>query len=665
LNFTCKIIAFFFISFTFVYSFFAITLYKIKNDRLKNVFVIIFLLHSIIQVLLPQNLIYYDVLELTKCLDRDKKFNSSETSRFSSLPILKKYYLSVDSGQNMFQYFRKNPFLNDFIPPGNGISNAKLNLIQPRNYIPTGYKDIAFTAEHTPGHLMAGRYSERFTIEFYIRFKSDFQKYPELKTLYPKTFEVLEMTNPDEFYNMFPILRDAFTRDLNKFLLRLPLLRLQAKYADALRTPEGKVFVVASSILSGIQQGKNIAELFAEMCDEKAFKKDTCNLFRTVQYINLISSGFRDTSSDNIWITPTQMRVLFNNETKLKLFSGLIYERNKVLRISFFREGKEYFNLQKQLESISSQPSLSESPWLNYLRECYKNLSAFEQQFDELKLKNNKKYLDDVDCDAYTGSVTSFIENILQFNQVYTSAFVPDDVKSLFPVLKTINSSFQGFNSGRYGSAMFDVLQVLDSTLFHNGQNSDSKNAIKTYGVFIANICEAQNSEGIKLAIESVINPPKVSSLKTYSKWSVALNMYAGVYVGNEILRTNYESIITAGTSFPIGIGIYYGIRDTKKIFGNYGLFFTIVDIGVYSSFNLDNNSASRLPEMELKNLIIPGVTLVAGRLFDSPLSLGLGVMYGPQVRITEKNNNSKYTESWRYSFSIYYDIPLRYFYNK
>jgi len=208
-------------------------------------------------------------------------------------------------------------------------------------------------------------------------------------------------------------------------------------------------------------------------------------------------------------------------------------------------------------------------------------------------------------------------------------------------------------------------MQFLDETLYYKKQNEESRNVIMKYSVLMANVAEARNPEGVKLAIKSIISSPHASAMKTYSKISISVNAYAGLFAGMEMLDNGNYNYLTSGATIPIGIGLYSGLQKTKNIIGYYGIFVSFIDLGTFTSFNLNDNNVNLLPETNLQNIISPGASIILGRLFNTPLSINAGIQISPQARQVNNNLLPFISKGWRWNVSVCYDIPLFYLVKK
>jgi hypothetical protein len=634
---------------------------------MKHLSILIIIFFASFNLINGQRVLYYDMLELSKSLDKEKKFNCSETNKFSCLPILKKYYFPLDSDMQFSKYFKQNPFLKEFIPNVSNVISRKFLTIEPKDFSLNEIKKTdLFEYRKEQPQIMAKRFKEELSVAFFLAMKKDFENYTELKALFPETGQTIKYIDADNIYNMFPILRIAAIQDMDSYLIHLSRLRLQSRYYESLKTERGKIFSFTCMLASGMQQGQNIANLLSDIAEGNDIKKDSSNLFQAYKYFNLVSSCFRDTAEKSSWISTAQFKSLIENESKFKIMLGLMYQENLHLSIRFQRNGKIAFEVKNELEELASGYKLKHTGWIEYFSQVYYTARKAESDFETLKNRlNNEDGNLSIDYKNYANSVKDFINSMLRIDNADESIILPDDLKTGIAFIEETNKSFCDFNTGRYGKAVFKTLQIMDSTLFYDNKNKESREKLARYSIFFANIAEAQQSEDVQMAIEAEISPVRTSSLKECSKLSISLNAYIGIGGGMEYPDMNKKDIPYSGLSLPIGIGIYKSTPGCKPIMGAAGLFCSVFDAGIPTCFRLIPDSSYHLPEMKLQNILAPGAWLIAGRLFNTPFSLGAGVQFAPQSRMVKVNGTPSSSTSWRWNVSVYYDLPLVYFYKK
>lgn len=186
------------------------------------------------------------------------------------------------------------------------------------------------------------------------------------------------------------------------------------------------------------------------------------------------------------------------------------------------------------------------------------------------------------------------------------------------------------------------------------------------YGNFAASIAQAKTSDEVKDIIKAAVLPPGSSAAKTYSSFSIALNAYVGVSAGHEFHNQSRQAFNSLALWAPIGVSFNYGFGEkAKKIVGTLGLNVTIIDLGALVSFRLDDDSTDVLPQFNAQNLLAPGAYITLGRWFNTPLTLGFGAQYGPQLRTISATGADVTGGYWRLNLTLSCDIPFFYMYRR
>ena len=209
--------------------------------------------------------------------------------------------------------------------------------------------------------------------------------------------------------------------------------------------------------------------------------------------------------------------------------------------------------------------------------------------------------------------------------------------------------------------------KLSDSVKFHN--SNMVKKALFKYGSFMAAMVQAENSDEVEKVIEAFALPAGSSRIKRESFFNVSLNAYVGMFAGYERIKKIDSSFKpnTYGVIAPIGIAVSRGGAKANNTKGghSFSFFASIIDLGTITSFRFTNDSASKIPTVQLKDIISPGIFFSWG-IPKSPLSVSLGIQSGSRLReVTESLNKVAGNSYTRYSLSMAVDIPLLNFYTK
>ncbi|WP_138431629.1 hypothetical protein [Fodinibius saliphilus] len=202
------------------------------------------------------------------------------------------------------------------------------------------------------------------------------------------------------------------------------------------------------------------------------------------------------------------------------------------------------------------------------------------------------------------------------------------------------------------------VITYFEDNVFIDKQ-MDTK--LMKYGIFMANVAKAENSDQVQAAIKAAALPAGSSRIKRVSKWNLSVNAYLGGFGGGERLRENNDLSGTVGVFVPIGIALSRGWgygNETRKSVNSISLFINAIDLGALASYRI-KDKAKQLPEFTLENIIAPGAYL-AWNVGGTPLTVMGGAQLGPQLRKIDTGSPTLTKSSaWRWQVAVTVDIPL------
>lgn len=208
-------------------------------------------------------------------------------------------------------------------------------------------------------------------------------------------------------------------------------------------------------------------------------------------------------------------------------------------------------------------------------------------------------------------------------------------------------------------SQLLSRVKEYDSTIMNWQVTQDVKTFLLKYGSFMVSVVEADNSDDVAAAIENAALPSGSSSIKQFSSFSVSINAYLGFFGGlSNKTNTSSQNIYSAGITAPIGLAASWGINS--NIVGAFTVFVPVIDLGAIASFRLNDDTTQALPQLALVNIVAPGIHLIAGRIANTPLSLGVGYQMAPRLRSISGTNADVISDNeWRWSVSLLWDIPM------
>lgn len=292
--------------------------------------------------------------------------------------------------------------------------------------------------------------------------------------------------------------------------------------------------------------------------------------------------------------------------------------------------------------------------------------------------------------ERYTRGVLGMVEEGMEIVKVIDPKFNFQTIETAVDVTKDLLKVAENVRIQRYGVAITNLVQILGEVL----PESEGRKLVMKYGNFMVTLVNAETQEELLSALESAALPVGSYRIKRNSFVNISLNAYAGGFGGYEVLRhksvpTSEKGAATMGFTAPVGLSFSLGTRrsgttvpekfaqnawfynksgDKTYLTGrSWSIFISVIDVGAVTSFRLSNDSTA-LPVLSWRNLIAPGGYLVYG-FGKIPVSMGVGVQYGPQLRaITVTDTVSSATinsSAFRANAFIAVDIPFLNFYTR
>jgi hypothetical protein len=250
----------------------------------------------------------------------------------------------------------------------------------------------------------------------------------------------------------------------------------------------------------------------------------------------------------------------------------------------------------------------------------------------------------------------------------------PALLKKYFDVAYSCADLVVDINRKNYSAAINHTVHIYNVVTLREEASTGSefkiaRNRLVKYGSFMATVATAKNSDDVEQAIETAALPVGSARIKRVSAFNVSLNGYVGFYAGYEKIK-GVDSAFTfnsAGITAPIGIAASKGhsllFFDTPRECSS-SIFVSLIDLGAITSFRFSNDSAQKVPSIQLKDIISPGIFYSHG-FGKTPLSLNIGWQMGPLLRKVNLKENKYENKYSRFSISLCVDIPILNFYTK
>jgi len=637
---------------------------------------------------------YYDAIQLASMLDEMKQF---PLQKKDSVNFILSHYLS-DSVRNPndFALPEKNPFIAPYMNPdmvfseggGRGFSKFASSI---------GNLDVTNFADGLAKFLVA-RAKEELNVAFFRKFQEFIQRYPEVRVIFPATYDMVSQIFSYQYASFLPALRACFHQDMNAFSTNIMELRdLKASDCpadddacesrmEAISTflnddPIGRTFVAGLLVSDNILKGSNAVEILDNLANDEVCFGRTDNFSNSIRLINLMSNSLRSTQQEELWVNKKQINKLIGNDDAIIIYMGLLFatQQQESIPIIFTKANAELLTFRKLLLTANQN--------LEHFTQFRNNLRTLGYLAAEVSLQTKSLRPEDaeVNDDAllkfsdYASTISDFLKHgVTFFNAEDTK--LANDVKLFTNVMDNAVAACYDIKSKNYTSLVLHTSIILDTIL--PGHYTFRNDYVK-YGNFMANIIEADNSDEVKAAIEAAVLPVGSSSIKRETFSNISLNAFIGPMAGSEYLPglENDQWAPVIGVTAPLGVAFNWGnigngrrdhsmskeeqLKKSHKGGKSFSLFFPLIDVGALATFRIGDDSSHVASEVKLENIIAPGLYGYWG-FGKLPVSVGFGAQIGPQLRkINAEDANLDKNFYVRFGLNIVVDIPFFNFYTR
>jgi hypothetical protein len=550
-------------------------------------------------------------------------------------------------------------------------------------------------------------------LSFFDQLKSlfDNEKYPELKTLFPETYSYISGLDDIDLNEAFTALQTPIKTDLKNVLSNVKGLLSLEKYRTLIKSDEKlKPLVLLTGVLDVFNQlviikERNITAVVDHMFQDKIYL-DADYIMKPVEVFNSVS-----TLSKNFSYLPSivfKSKELSDSWIDIETFNS--YGKDETFRklFKFYLQKNIYGTTFPQAPTVSNDDITLYKKTINALRElgaawssytASKNLVAADPGDKTVGSNANKAVVDEKSLSQVLTGFRNLISVTSSFMETNNAAGY-SALKPGFELATAITGSsakIAGFISNEnYPLAVLEVSRLVWEQLNkrHEQLAQAKKNAkgkekedVKTqlsalddfniygtkekllrYGLFLANIATADNSDEVSKAIETFALPPGSSRVKKINKVTLGLNAYVGYsYSFNNLDKYPYlkkrESAVTA----PLGLDLSFGLGRKVKWYMGVGA--TILDVGAIFSYKVKNDSTT-VSDINFANIFSPGIKGHLGfPLFKNgwniPITLSGGYQWGPRIKAVDNLKVSTLPElvgRWQLCLAI--DIPIMHFIN-
>lgn len=490
------------------------------------------------------------------------------------------------------------------------------------------------------GTFLADRFKKEINVAFLNKFREQLKTMPYLGEFFPLSKKLLFESDPYNYPVFIGTLRQAFEQDLTNLTLIYPDILKRFNSSD----PERNLII---NSLGSILSGRDLPTLRAvmnEIASAEKIEKWKVTMKIAAVSLNAVSK------SENSGFISRQDLALFNNDTFLKYYIGLL-----------IRQNDGYFNWKDII--ITKWGGANDK--LKTTREnLQKIILCFEQVNSIVATTENTS------SEKITAVVTatlSSLRNCLQDAYKYEYFGKVEDIRKVDNFLEhgeALTKTILYIQTKQYGLATTNICSFIVE-IAGDRLTPVQKTLINKYGGFIADMLNAKDKEDMLKALDNSANPVGSYRIKRNSTFNISLNGYAGGFYGNDL-----KSKSLYGITAPVGIyfgwgnqlkSVPYLANDNGK---SIGLFMTLIDVGAVASFRLEDKE-TEFADVSWDNVFAPGLYLSLG-FGKSPITLNLGGQMGPALKSINNDGSPVVEEKkWYWRAGLVVDIPLFDFYVK
>ena len=682
------------------------------SKPMKNIFKLTVLLVILTVTRSKAQIAYYDAVKLDAIFSAGTLNDS--TFKIAS-NILYNYSNKSDSNPFAVQaQFQTNPFVPAFYkvytPTTPALTNlARINSLAPPNagiwssgggafqqgLSSLGSTDVTAFADGI-AQFLVDRAKAELDEAFFDKLKDFMDDYPEVETLFPNTYVLLNNFKSYEYANLLNTLKEAFDKDLK--LLPADIIKLKdldindcltgaasgyvngsycaecqvrvAKIKNFFSSDAGIFLLSGLQIGNGVLQKQPVPEIINSVVQPGFLLGYTntgnpalaVNIKNSLRLINTISQSIKSDQPGANYINNTDFDNLINNGPVQHLFFALLYQQ-------IYNQDKAATMAINGVNLVGKEGILKPndvSGVINYLKNLYSQAKNLELIYATLE-KDKLNLKADLSQD--------YIVLFQTLQQVFQSSFALDIIdpnlsttqvaNQLNTIAHFTNASLQIANDitvRNYNAAVMGTLSILSEVVnVHNAGDQDLKlflSSFLKYGSFASNIILAKNAGDAEKALEAVALPVGSYSIKQRSATNISVNGYLGY--GFDI--DPKHGLYARGLYAPVGFSASIGLGP--KLGGALTFFASVIDVGALVSYKLQNTTASgsntdtMKQEVRLESIFSPSAQIFF-EIPRWPVAIGTGWRMTPKLFYSNNSTLTAVPAKSVINVAILIDIPI------
>lgn len=514
--------------------------------------------------------------------------------------------------------------------------------------------------------------AERFKQELEIAFLQRFKKWLEdtsriskgLQILLPETKNVLRQNEPYQYTVFLETLKESFRKDLNNVPLNLGIYLGGDPFGLAEKTPYYFTSLLVYNNIVQIVSGQPIISVLKKIGKDTLLSKNPGKVSSVIHLLSLTTQLLNNPERPEEWLPIRTVKTSLSKASHIRIFIELL----------LLKYGPELHKIKitddLNLFQAIILNKLKIEPIYNWVTELSQAFTLVQRDYQRIKdaVDNNKG----IPGDAITSLLNSLLGSFKAFFALKSLGFVINpsielEFDTIVIKIKSFTELVINIKEKNYGLALTKAIDM--ASLFI--EDVRAINLINKYGNFAVSVAKAENKNDMLAALRTAALPVGSYRIKRNAFTNISLNAFAGIGGGLQTFSSDVPTDIKKtnailGFTAPIGLAYSWGYKNNlDSLNGSSGtVFLSMLDIGAVTAFRLTKDETETLPELKWSNLLAPGAYYVHG-FKKSPVSAGLGVQYGPQVRSIKDNSPVVLPAAWSARLFLAVDIPIFNFYSR
>lgn len=369
--------------------------------------------------------------------------------------------------------------------------------------------------------------------------------------------------------------------------------------------------------------------------------------------LNLVQKNVLDTTKSlesqfsNVWLNLQDLKKLDTKDEWL-FFAGLIYQQDKDFFNSFV------FNATGKTLTGSNAVTDAEIALLktkvNTILSTLVEIQEFRSNLKEKNLKEN--------YGAYMNLIFKSLESANTYST--TTLQIPlADMKKYLMIADYTMKIYDNARKKDYNNTVYYAIEILNQFLANNQNYLNIIITIEQYGNFMTDVINANNSDEVKDVIKKYAAPPSSFIQKREFQRTFSITGQPGYFGSIEKFDGKDQDFkFVSGITLPMGFEMTFKNKHGKENSASWGVFAQLLDLGAVLNFRVGDSTSTLPDKIEFEQLFSPGGSINYG-FKNSPVTIGLGYQYTPQLRKITENGNEFFPDGHRIFLRLAWDIPL------